>query len=67
MVHSPVVWDLKVPPSVQFFLWLVSRNKILTRDNLAKRRELDDLSCLFCTKDESIVHILFECVVTIGI
>jgi hypothetical protein len=34
-VHS--VWKLKIPPKIQFFLWLVVHNKILTRDNLVKR------------------------------
>lgn len=62
MVHSPAVWDLKFPPIVQFFLWIVSQNKILTCDSLAKRKELDDLSCLFCTEEES-VHHFFYCVV----
>ena len=45
-VHA--VWHIKVPPIILFFLWLVSHNKILTRDNLCKRQHLDDLSCLFC-------------------
>jgi hypothetical protein len=36
-----------VPPRVQLFLWLLSKNKILTRDNLGKRRRVDDPSCVF--------------------
>jgi hypothetical protein len=36
------IWKLSVPPRVQLFLWLVSNNKVLTRDNLAKRREVSD-------------------------
>jgi hypothetical protein len=32
------------PPRVQFFLWLVSKDKVLTRDN--KRRNVANLSCL---------------------
>jgi uncharacterized membrane protein (UPF0182 family) len=52
-----------VPPRVQFFLWLVSKNKILTRDNLAKRQEVNDKTCVFCTELETVNHILFECVV----
>lgn len=30
------VWSLKIPPRVQCFIWLLSKNKILTRDNLGK-------------------------------
>lgn len=62
-VFVPAVWHLKVPPRVQFFLWLLSKNKNLTRDNLNIRKKLDDLTCLFCTENESVQHLFFECVV----
>jgi hypothetical protein len=35
-VFVPSVWKLNVPPRVQVFLWLLSHNKLLTRDNLSK-------------------------------
>jgi hypothetical protein len=60
-VHA--VWSLSVPPRVHFFLWLLSKNKLLTRDNLEKRRRIDDKSCLFCSKPESVHHLFFECVI----
>jgi hypothetical protein len=41
----------------------MSKNKLLTWDNLEKRRKLDDSSCLFCGEMESIAHLFFECVV----
>jgi hypothetical protein len=44
-------------------LWLLSYNKLLARDNLAKRIKIDDSFYLFCGEDESIDHIFFECVV----
>jgi hypothetical protein len=47
---------------VFFFLWLVSKNKVLIHDNLEKRRVVEDTSCLFYSEKES-VHLLFECVV----
>jgi hypothetical protein len=62
-VYIPAVWKLLVSPRVHFFLWLMSHNKLLTRDNLAKRIKIDDPSCLFCGEDESIDHVFFECVV----
>jgi hypothetical protein len=46
-----------------FFLWLVSNNKLLTRDNLDKMRKVEDLTCLFCKEKEHVHHLLFECVV----
>jgi hypothetical protein len=36
---------------------------LLTRDNLDKRRKVEDLSCLFCMEIESVHHLLFECVI----
>lgn len=57
-VYISSVWKLTVP---QFFLWLMSNNRILTRDNLAKRREVNDPTCLFCSENESVHHLLFDC------
>ena len=46
-VFIPAVWKLLVPPRVHFFLWLLSKNKILTRDNVEKkeRRLIATLAC----------------------
>jgi hypothetical protein len=46
-----------------FFLWLLSHNKLLTRNNMGKRRHFKDWTCLFCKEDESIYHLFFGCVV----
>jgi len=62
-IHVPAVWNLKVPPRVHFFLWLFSKNKVLTRDNLGLRRKVNDPSCLFCSEKESVNHLFFECAV----
>ena len=48
---------------MHFFLWLLSKNKVLTRDNLAKRQKVDTESCLFCNEHETAQHLLFYCVV----
>jgi hypothetical protein len=60
---TSAVCKLRVPPRMHFFLWLVSKNKLVTRDNLEKRRRVDDKSCLFCSEDESTHHLFFDCVV----
>jgi len=57
------VWNLKLPPRVHHFLWLVCKNKILTRDNLGKWKKIEDDTCLFCNEKETINHLFFECVV----
>jgi hypothetical protein len=57
------MWKINVPSRIYVFLWLVANNKILTRDNLAKRREVNDRSCLFCSKSELVLHLLYGCCV----
>jgi hypothetical protein len=62
-VHIPKIWSLHIPPSVQFFLWLLFKNKALTRDNLAFRQHVEDKTCFFCSELETSQHLFFECVV----
>jgi hypothetical protein len=62
-VYMHAIWKLFIPLGVQFFLWLVSKNKVMTRDNLGKRREVQDPTCLFCGELEYVSHLLFHCVV----
>jgi hypothetical protein len=57
-VHA--VWKLHIPPRIHIFLWLLSKNRILTEDNLAKRREVLDQSCLLCVERESVDHLSFN-------
>jgi hypothetical protein len=60
-VFVPAVWKLNIPPRVQVFLWLISHNKVLTRDNLAKQQHVQDATCLFCGENESVDHLCFSC------
>jgi hypothetical protein len=55
-----LVWRLSVPPRLHIFLWLMANNKTLTRHNLAKRRIVEDKSCLFYADKESIHHLFFN-------
>jgi hypothetical protein len=58
-----MMWKLSIPFRLHIFLWLLANNKTLTRDNLVKRRKLDDGSCLFCNEDESVHPLFFGCCV----
>jgi hypothetical protein len=58
-VFTPVMWKIHVPPRLHIFLWLLANNKILTRDNLAKRKQIDDKACLLCNEFESVGHLFF--------
>lgn len=61
--YIPAVWNLHVPPKIHVFLWLISHNKIITRDNLRKRHIIKPLDCVFCSETESVHHLFFDCVV----
>uniref|UniRef100_A0A8I6YHA6 Reverse transcriptase zinc-binding domain-containing protein n=1 Tax=Hordeum vulgare subsp. vulgare TaxID=112509 RepID=A0A8I6YHA6_HORVV len=56
------LWKTLCPQNIHVFLWLCLYNKILIRDNVAKRKIVDDLSCLFCNEVESIQHLFFDCI-----
>jgi hypothetical protein len=62
-VHTPAIWQLDVLPRLHVFLWLLANDKLLTRNNLAKRRHVDDLTCLFFSDSETCRHLFFDCFV----
>jgi hypothetical protein len=47
------------------FLWLFAKNKLLSRDNLSKRKSIDDKTCIFCSESESLTHLFFNCCVSV--
>ena len=59
-VYLPSVWEIKIPPRVQIFLWLLSQNKIMTTDNLRKRGMPKPLECCLCKEFESVAHLFFD-------
>jgi hypothetical protein len=63
-IFTHVMWKIPVPSRLHMFLWLLANNKTLTRDNLAKRKTIEDRSCLFYSEDESIGHLFFYCCVS---
>lgn len=40
---------------------MASNNKLVTRDNVVKRRELNNQTCMFCCEVETIKHVFFDC------
>jgi hypothetical protein len=63
-VFTPVMWKIFVPSRLHIFMWLLANNKVLTRDNLAKRKNVDNKTFLFCDDLESTHHLFYECCVT---
>ena len=62
--YTLALWKLIIPPRAHIFLWLLANNRMLTRNNLAKSRKVDDVTCLFfLTKPEYVQHLFFDRVV----
>jgi hypothetical protein len=55
------MWKSKLPQKIKVFIWLVVRNKILTKDNMKKRSWHGSSECCFCGGLESIEHLFFKC------
>ena len=45
----------KVPAKIRFFLWLLARKSILTRDNLLRRGCKGDKHCVFVAKMKQLI------------
>jgi zinc-binding in reverse transcriptase len=50
-----------MPLKVKIFLWLVKRNRVLTKLNLAKKGWSGNTKCVFCDLEESTNHLFVSC------
>lgn len=55
------IWKAKIPLKVKIFLWLVEQNAILTKDNLIKWKWKGSKTYAFCTENETVNHLFFDC------
>ena len=60
-IQSMFIWKLKIPLKIKIFLWYVLRGVIVTNDNLTKRNWKGSQQCVFCTRTETIQHLIFDC------
>jgi hypothetical protein len=70
--HSPFPWKsickVRVPTRVAFFTWTAALGKILTVDNLRKRKVLIlDWCCMGKSGGESVNHLLLHCPITLDL
>lgn len=55
-------WRNKTPPKAQFFVWLLSQDRIHCKANLLKKNIVDEDVCDICTQStESAQHLIFDC------
>jgi hypothetical protein len=56
------IWRLPVPNSVKMFMWRACRDILPTKENLFKRRTLEEAMCIFCQQEvETTRHVLWDC------
>ena len=61
------IWSSKIPLKIKIFLYLLKRNKVLTKENLISKGWTGDTSCVFCGAFESTDHLFVHCPFTIQI
>ncbi|XP_050207936.1 uncharacterized protein LOC126657311 [Mercurialis annua] len=56
-------WKYKIPPCINFFMWLLNRDRISSNAMLVRRGVLtaSNSSCLFCSEEETSSHIILHC------
>ncbi|XP_050212856.1 uncharacterized protein LOC126664492 [Mercurialis annua] len=56
-------WDFRIPPKINFFLWLLMRDRISSKAALAHRGILhtENINCSYCSLDETSLHIVMHC------
>jgi len=64
-----LLWNLKVMPSAQFYVWRALSDRLATKQNLHKRRVLlGDTLCVFCGREEETSsHVLVSCIKSIKV
>jgi hypothetical protein len=56
------LWNLKIPGKVKLFAWRSCQNLLPTRDDLFKRKVIQDPSCPSCGLEvETVIHSLWSC------
>ena len=58
------IWKAKLPLKIKVFLWQLSQDAVLTRENMMKRNWLGRPVCSFCSNIETASHLFFNCATT---
>lgn len=55
------VWKLPIPPKLNLFLWKIKQRAIPVGEILEARHIISGAKCPHCSREESILHIFFNC------
>jgi zinc-binding in reverse transcriptase len=67
-IKSPqfqITWSAYISLKIKIFLWLVQKNKILTKENLRKRGWQGDTKCIFYNELETTEHLFVHCSISV--
>ena len=59
--QNRTLWKTRIPLKIKIFLWYLHRGVVLTKDNLARRNWNGSKKCVFCSHNETIQHLFFDC------
>lgn len=51
----------KISYKIKIFKCLLENNVVMTKDNMVKRNWTDNPTCMFCSQNETPVHLFFQC------
>ena len=59
---NPLIWKSLAPKKCKIFLWLAVRDKVYTKQRMARKSLSDSPLCPHgCQEEETIIHLLFSC------
>jgi hypothetical protein len=61
VIREKARWNSKIPLKIKVFMWYLRKGVVLTKDNLGRRNWQGDKICVFCSGNESIQHLFFDC------
>jgi hypothetical protein len=59
--YNTFIWKQKLPLKIKVFFGYSYKGVILTKDNLVRRQWQGDRKCCFCSSNETIQHLFFDC------
>jgi hypothetical protein len=56
------IWSMQAPNTIKHFMWRACKNILPTKDNLLRRRVVEDPKCPICSLEvETIYHTIWDC------
>jgi hypothetical protein len=55
------IWKAKIPQRIRVFMWLILKNKILSKENLKRKNWQGNVNCDWCGCLETTKHVFHDC------